>query len=109
MEILDEITDGEISGVALPVIAVLLAKLKSRHICYGKDFTPIATSFEDGLDHFFVLPCEAAKKDRNLLTFVGCKRTLHRFREMLCRFGGKTALPKQALSFCSNELKDFFL
>jgi len=56
---LHQIADREVRGIALPVVAVLLAQLKSRDVRNRQDLATITTTLKDSLDNPLVLPGEA--------------------------------------------------
>src|SRR5262249_61822126 len=58
---LHQIPNREVSGIALAVIAVLLAGLKSRHVRNRKGLALIPQAFERPVNQLFVLPGETAE------------------------------------------------
>jgi hypothetical protein len=70
-QVLDEIADGEICGIALAVIAEFPAKGKGLHVWIGQHLAAIPVGTEDGLDEALVLPGKTAEEDRDLVSLFG--------------------------------------
>ena len=66
LQVLHQVADGEISGVALAVVAVLLAGLEGLHVGRGHGFGAVAQSFESAVHQLFVLPGQAAEQQRGV-------------------------------------------
>ena len=71
---LDEVPDHEVGRIALPVVAVLLAKLERGDVWSGHHLHAIAGRLERGLQQGIVLPREPADQDGHLVAFSGCER-----------------------------------
>src|SRR6266567_6875401 len=69
LEILHEISNREISWIALPVVAILLADLKRRHVRHRELLATISTALEYRANQILVLPGEATKQNRHATTF----------------------------------------
>ena len=76
LEILHEIADSEVRGVALAVVAVLFASLESTHVGRGHRTGLVAEAFERAMHQLFVLPGEAAEKQRGGGALAGGERLL---------------------------------
>ena len=61
LQILHQVADGEVSGIALAVITVLFAGLKRAHVGGGHGFGDVAEAFERTVDQLLVLPGKAAE------------------------------------------------
>src|SRR5579862_7568408 len=85
LQVLDEIADGEVRRVALPVVAVFLAQLEGIDVRHRQHVAVIAAALEDSLDHALVLPRQAAEQDRHLGAFFGAERALRRTLEVAHR------------------------
>ena len=85
LQVLHQIADGEVGRIALAVVAVLFAQLKGRDVRHRHNLATISAAFEDGLDHAFMLPGQAAEKDGNLAALLGAERPLDRTLEMTDR------------------------
>ena len=70
LQILHQVADGEVSGIALAVVAVLLARLERLDVRGGNGFGAIAEAFEGAVDQFLVLPGQAAEKQGGLGALV---------------------------------------
>src|SRR5436190_2977430 len=68
----------EICGVALSIVAVLLAELETRHIGRRQERNFIAGRFERGPNQPLMLPGEAAEKNGDAVAFGRRKRPFHR-------------------------------
>ncbi len=69
LQMAHQIADGEIGGVALAVVAELLACLEVRDHRGGNILAAVAGSMEDSLDHLLVFPGETAEEDGDLVAF----------------------------------------
>src|SRR5581483_6068710 len=85
LQVLDEVADGEVRRVALPVVAVFLAQLEGIDVRHRQHVAVIAAALEDSLDHALVLPRQAAEQDRHLGAFFGAERALRRTLEVAHR------------------------
>jgi len=83
LKVLDQVSDGEIRGIALAVISELLAGLERGHVRSGDDLAFISAAFENGLDESFMLPRQTAEQDGDVVTLLGAEGPLHRFLEVL--------------------------
>ena len=66
LEVLNQVTDGEVSGITLAVIAVFLTGLEGRNVRSGNGFGAVAETFERAVDEFLVFPRESAEEERGL-------------------------------------------
>ncbi len=66
LEILHQVAHGEISRIALAVVAELFAGLEGGDIGHGQFFAAVAAALKDGANQIFVLPGEAAEQNRDL-------------------------------------------
>src|SRR6185503_18552293 len=71
LQILDQVADGKVSRIALPVVPVLFAKLERRHIRTWHDFTLVAASLKNGADQGFMFPRQSAEQDRDMVALLG--------------------------------------
>src|SRR5262249_11358356 len=78
---LHQVSDGEVGRIALPVVAVLLAKLKSLLVGHGNGFAPVAQAFQSGVDQALVLPGEPTEEDGGVVPLQGCEGQLDRLME----------------------------
>ncbi len=62
LEILHQVADGEVGGIALAVVAVFLAGLEGPDVGRGHGFGAVAEAFQGAMDQLFVLPGEAAEE-----------------------------------------------
>ena len=102
LEILHQVADGEVRGIALPVVAELLAGLKAGDVRHGQLFATIAAALEDGANQVLMFPGEAAEKNRYLIALFGGEGALYGTMEMVgliepCDFAQPHAFRFQAL------------
>ena len=83
LQVLHQVADGEVRGIALAVVAVFLAQLEGRDVGYRHDLAAIAAAFEDRLDDAFVLPGEAAEEDGHLAALFGAEGALRGTLEVM--------------------------
>src|SRR5664279_3889884 len=69
LEVLHEIADSEVRGVALTVVAVFLAELERRHIRHRQDLAAISAALKYRLDHALVFPGQTTEEDGYLIAF----------------------------------------
>src|SRR5262249_33645624 len=63
---LHQIADREVGGIALAVVAVFFASLKSRYVRDRKRATFISQSFKRPMDQLFMFPGETAEQKRGV-------------------------------------------
>ena len=78
LQILHQVADGEVSGVALAVVAVFLAGLKGADVGGRHGFGDVAEAFERAMDQLFVLPGEAAEEKGGPAALFPGERMLYR-------------------------------
>jgi len=82
LEILDQIADREIGGIALPVVAIFLAELERGHVGHGQLFATVTAALEDRANEVLMLPGKAAKQDRHPAALFSGEGALDRLVEM---------------------------
>ena len=105
MEILHQVSDGEIRRIALAVVAIFLAGLKSGNIRHRELFARVAAALEDRTNQILVLPGEAAKQDCRMRSLVRGKRPLYGTMEMFGLIEASNLAQARTLGF--QTLLDF--
>src|SRR5215472_16264360 len=83
LQVLDQVADGEVGGVALAVVAVLLAGLKGFDVGSRYGFGAVAQAFEGAVHQLLVLPGEAAEEQRGVGALVGGEGALGGLLEVM--------------------------
>src|SRR5205085_8937485 len=83
LQVLHQVAHGEISGIALAVVAVLLSGLEGAYIGRGDSFGAIAQTFERAVHQLLVLPGQTAEQQRGIRTLIRGKGLLDRSLEMV--------------------------
>src|SRR5262249_9592870 len=76
LQILDQIADGKIGRVALPVVAVLFAGLECLDIRRRNRFGTVAEAFQCAVNELFVLPGQTAEQQGRMGPLVPGERAL---------------------------------
>jgi hypothetical protein len=76
------VSHHEVGGIALSVVAVLLAELETRDIRGRQKRDFVSDRFEGGANQPFVLPGEATKKNRDTVALRRGERSLDRTPKM---------------------------
>ncbi len=82
-EVLDQAPAGEVSGAALPVVAVLFSDMESRLVRGGERLALVPGTVKNGFDELVVLAREAAHEDRGCLPLDCAERPFLRPAEVL--------------------------
>ena len=80
---LHQVADGEVGGIALAVVAVLLAQLESLLVGHRDRLALVAEAFQRAVDQLFVLPGEAAEKNGGVVALGFGKGALDGLVELL--------------------------
>src|SRR5207302_4114808 len=80
---LDEISHGEVGLIALPVISVLLAELKSLLIRHRHGFASVAQAFQGPVHQALMLPSEAPEENRGMVALQGRKWEFDRLMQVV--------------------------
>ena len=83
LQILHQVADGEVSRVALAVVAIFLAGLKRAHVGRGHGFGDVTETFERAMHQLFVLPGEAAEQQGGPAALFLGERMLDRAFELM--------------------------
>ena len=83
LQILHQVADGEVSRVALAVVAVFLAGLKRAHVGRGHGFGDVTEAFERAVHELLVLPGEAAEQQSGPAALFLGERVLDRPFELM--------------------------
>ena len=83
MQILHQVADGEIGGIALAVVAIFLAGLKRLHVGRRDGFGQVAETFERTVHQLFVFPGEPAEQQRGVAALLGREGPLDRLLELM--------------------------
>ena len=70
LQVLHQVAHGEVGGIALAVVAVLLAGLEGGDVGRGHGFGAVAQAFERAVDQLLVFPGEAAEQQRGVGALV---------------------------------------
>ena len=106
LQILHQVADGEVSRIALAVVAVLLAGLERLDVRGGHGFGAIAEAFEGAMHQFLVLPGQSAEKEGRLGALVLGERRFSGTLEVMHLPFGHTGFPFQAGAFFREPLLD---
>src|SRR5262249_42078682 len=90
---------GKVRRIALPVVAILLAKLEGGDIRHGQDLALVAAALEDRLDDALMLPCQSTEQNGDLAALLGAERPLHRTLEVTDRAAVQPHHAGQAAAF----------
>ena len=82
LDILDEVSNGEVGRIALAVVSVFLAELEGALVGHGEGLHLVTEAGERRMDELFVLPGEPAKKDGGFAALLLGKRALNRLVEV---------------------------
>ena len=83
LQVLHQVTDGEVGRVALAVVAVFLAGLERLDVGSGHGFGPVAQTFQGAMHQLFVLPGQTAEQKRGVAPLFLGERFLLRLLEMM--------------------------
>ena len=83
---LDEVANGEVSRIALAVVAILLARLEGGHVGGWQHLEAIAAAAKHGLDEALVFPGKASEKNGDPVAFFRGEGPLHGAVEVLDGF-----------------------
>ena len=83
---LDEVTDREVSRIALAVVAILLTDLEGGYVGVRQHLETISAATEHGFDEAFVFPGKASEKDGYPVTFFSGEGPLYGAVEVLNGF-----------------------
>ena len=106
LQILHQVADGEVGGIALPVVAVLLARLERLDVRGRNGFGAIAEAFEGAVHQFLVLPGQSAEQERGLAALVLGEVPLFGTLEVMHLPLGHTGFPFQARALFGEPLLD---
>ena len=67
LQVLHQVAHGEVRGIALAVVAVLLAQLEGRDVGHRQNVAAISAAFKHRLDHPLVFPGQATEEDGHLV------------------------------------------
>ena len=71
LEVLHQVADGEVGGIALPVVAVFFAQLKGGDVGHGQNVAAISAALKHRLDDALMFPGEAAEENGHLAALFG--------------------------------------
>ncbi len=106
LQILHQVADGEVGGIALAVVAVLLPRLKRLDVGRGDGFGAIAEAFKSAMHQLFVLPGQSTEKEGGLSTLVFGEMPLFRTLEMVDLAFGHTGFLLQPRALFRKSLLD---
>ena len=109
LQVLHEVTDGEVGGIALAVVAVLFAKLECAHVGRGHWPSLVAEPFQRAMHQLLVFPSQPSKQQRGEGALVLGERTLHRPLEVVNLLLGHAGFPLQACALFSQPPLNYFL
>ena len=66
LEVLHQVANREVRGIALTVVAVFLAQLKRRDVGHGQNLAAVSAAFKHRLDHALVFPGQATEQNGHL-------------------------------------------
>jgi hypothetical protein len=105
---LDEVTDREVSRIALAVVAILLTDLEGGYVGVRQHLETIAAATEHGFDEAFVFPGKASEKDGHTVTFFSGEGPLYGAVEVLDGFFLQPRSLRQSQPFLGHAATDFF-
>ncbi len=103
-----EVADGEVSGIALAVVAKLLAGLEGGHVGVRQHLEAIAAAAKHGLDEALVFPGKASEKNGHPVAFFRGEGPLDGTVEMLDGFLDEPRGLLQPQPFRSHAASDLF-
>ena len=109
LQVLNQVSDGKIGGIALAVVAVLLARLEGLYVGSRHGFGAVAQAFERAMHQLFVLPCQPAKQQRGIAALFLRERPFHRLLEVVGLPLGNPGFLLQALALFAQALLDHVL
>ena len=105
---LDEVADGKVSGIALAIIAILLARLEGGHVGVRQHLAAIAAAAKHGFDEALVFPGKASEKNGYPVAFFRGEGPLHGAAEVLDGFLEEPRVLHQSQPFCGHAASNLF-
>ena len=106
LQILHQVADGEVGGIALAVVAVLLARLERLDVRGGNGFGAVAEAFEGAVHQLLVLPGQSAEEEGGLGALVLGEVPLFGTLEVMDLAFDHTGFPLQARALFREPLLD---
>src|ERR1019366_5356076 len=106
LQVLDQVADGEVGGIALSVVAVLFAGLERLYVRRGNGFGAIAEALQGAVHQLFVFPGESTEEEGGLGALVPGEVTLGGTLEVVDFACGYAGFALQAGAFFGEALLD---
>jgi len=110
LQVLHQVSYGEVGRVALPVVAVLLPELKGFDVRRLERLALVSKPFESTVNQVLVFPGQATKEQGRMLPLALYEEILHRPSEMLPRLQLDAQFVRKSIALLLELLFDqFFL
>src|ERR1022692_4341446 len=108
LEVLHQIANREVRGIALAVVAIFLAQLKRRDVGHRQNLAVISAALKHRLDHALVFPGQAAEKNGYLVAFFRGEGLLGRATKVMHGAAVEAHHAGQAGAFLGQFLLNLF-